>query len=73
MSEEKNCPFKVGDTVFYRPTSRGRGLIIMTDLAHLKPGEKYRIAKMEEGAYVVVEGFENPIPNGLYWTEFSYD
>ena len=70
MSKEK-CPFTVGDTVVYRPSNRGRGLVVMTDLAALKPGEKYKIARIDNDLYVVVEGFENAVGGGLYWTEFS--
>lgn len=65
------CPFKVGDWVTYKPTSRGRDLIIMTDLAKLVPGQKYKVSRIDDGAYVVVEGFENAIPSGLYWSEFG--
>ena len=43
----------------------------MTDLATLKPDEKYRIVRIEDDVYVVVEGFENAVTGGLYWTEFS--
>jgi hypothetical protein len=64
------CPFKVGDFIIYKPSVIGRGKIIMTDLANLKPGERYKIARIDDGVYVVVEGFENSIPSGLYWTEF---
>jgi len=70
MSEEP-CPFKVGDTVVYRPTNRGRGLLIMTNLVALKPGNEYKITRIESGVYVVVEGFENDAGGGLYWTEFA--
>jgi hypothetical protein len=70
MTSEK-CPFKAGDTVVYRPTHRGRGLVIMTDLAALIPGNKYKVLRIEREAYVVVEGFENSVGGGLYWTEFA--
>ena len=70
MSSQK-CSFKVGDTVVYRPSSRGRGHIIMTDLAALKPDNKYKIARIDKDVYVVLEGFENTTPSGIYWTEFS--
>lgn len=70
MNKEK-CPFKVGDTVVYRPSTRGRGLVIMTDLAALKPGNKYKIVRIDDDVSVVVEGFENAVGGGLYWTEFS--
>ena len=65
------CPFKVGDTVVYRPSNRGRGLGVMTDLAALQPGNKYKIVRIDEDVSVVVEGFENAVGGGLYWTEFS--
>ena len=70
MTSQK-CPFEVGDTVVYRPTNKGRGSVIMTDLAALKPGNKYKIARIDSGVYVVVEGFANAVGGGLYWTEFS--
>jgi hypothetical protein len=68
-----NCPFKVGDTVVYRPSNKGSGAIIMTDLAALKQGNKYKIASIEEDVYVVPEGFEKAVPCSLYWTEFSIE
>jgi hypothetical protein len=70
MSEQK-CPFKVGETVIYKPTHDGRGKIIMTDLSALEPGRKYKIVRIEKGSYVVPEGFENSVAGGLYWTEFT--
>jgi hypothetical protein len=70
MSNEK-CPFKVGDEVIYRPSNKGRGSIIMTDLRALKPGEKYKIVRIDKEVYLVIEGFENSHTGGLYWTEFS--
>jgi hypothetical protein len=71
MTDIGKCPFKIGDTVIYRPSSRGRDLNVMTDLAALKPGGKYKIIRINKGVYVVPEGFENATPPGLYWTEFS--
>jgi hypothetical protein len=70
LSSQK-CPFKVGDAVVYRPSSRGKDLGIMTDLATLKSGNKYKIARIDKDVYVVLEGFENAAPSGIYWTEFS--
>ncbi len=67
----QRCPFNVGDIVVYRPTNKGRGAIIMTDLAALQPGSRYKIARIEDGVYLVLEGFENAVPCSLYWTEFS--
>ena len=36
-----------GDTVVYRPTIHGRGWLVMTDLAGLIPGGKYKIFRVE--------------------------
>jgi hypothetical protein len=69
--KKENCPFKVGDLVVYRPSNRGRGLVVMTDLAALKPGNLYKITRIDDEVYIVVEGFENAVGGGLYWTEFS--
>jgi hypothetical protein len=49
---------------------QGRGLIIMTDLAKLQPGEKYKVVDIVDDVYLVVEGFEDSVPSGLYWSEF---
>ena len=70
MSKEQ-CPFKVGDTIVYKPSSRGKSLVSMTALAALKPGNKYTIVRIDDDVSVVVEGFENAVGGGLYWTEFS--
>ena len=70
-ANERKCSFKVGDTVFYRPSSRGRDLLVMTDLAALKPGHRYKVVRIDNEVSIVVEGFENAVPSGLYWTEFS--
>ena len=70
MKNEK-CPFKVGDTVVYRPSNKGRRSIVMTDLVTLQQGNKYKVARIEDDVYIVPEGFENAIPCSLYWTEFS--
>ncbi|HKY30311.1 MAG TPA: hypothetical protein VJM12_20435 [Pyrinomonadaceae bacterium] len=64
------CPFQPGDWVIYQPTTRGRGHVIMTDLAQLQPGKKYKVAGIENDEYVVIEGFENSPGGGLYWKEF---
>jgi len=68
---EARCPFVAGETVIYRPTERGRGYVIMTDLAALKPGTTYKIARIDKDVYVVPEGFERASGGGLYWTEFA--
>ena len=53
--DKEQCPFKLGETVVYRPSGRGRGLVAMTDLSALEPGNKYKIARIDDGVYVVVE------------------
>ena len=72
MNSDK-CPFSVGDVVVYRPTNKGRGAIIMTDLAKLVPGAKYKVARIDEDVCIVPAGFEDAVGGGLYWTEFSAD
>ena len=69
MTPQK-CPFKVGDTVVYRPSNRGHALDVMID-PKLEKGKKYKIARIDADVSVVVEGFENHHAGGLYWTEFS--
>ena len=69
----KQCPFNLGDRVIYRPTIRGRGHLKMTDLAVLVPGSSYTVSRIDNEVYVVVKGFENAVPCGIYWTEFESD
>jgi hypothetical protein len=68
---EGNCPFKVGDVVIYKPTDRGRGLLVMTGFSALVPGNTYKVARIVKGVYIVPEGFENVTGGGIYWTEFT--
>jgi hypothetical protein len=67
---DKGCPFQAGEMVIYQPTERGGGLEVMTDLASLEPGAVYKIARIDKGSYVVLEGYENSVGGGLYWAEF---
>jgi hypothetical protein len=67
----EKCPFKSGEIVVYSPTSRGRDLLLMTSLAELQPGKIYKVSEIQEDMYVVVEGFENAVPSGVYWSEFK--
>jgi len=69
MNKEK-CPFKVGDTVAYRPSNRGHALDIMID-PQLRKGGSYKIVRIDNDVYVVIEGFEKAAGGGIYWTEFS--
>jgi len=64
-------PFKAGDIVVYKPSSRGRGKSVMTDLARLRPGERYKVTRVEKDTYLVLEGFESSPTGGLHWTEFE--
>jgi len=43
----------------------------MTDLAELQPGKKYKVSEIHEDMYVVLEGLENAVPSGLFWSEFK--
>ena len=67
MKLEEPCPFQVGQMVVYRPSIRGCGLSVMTDLSNLVPGQRYRVVRVVKGYYVVVEGFENSSGGGLCW------
>ena len=67
----KKCPFIIGEYIIYRPSFEGRGRVVMTDLQALKPGEKYKVVRIIEESYVVIEGFESSPGGGLFWTEFE--
>ena len=70
-SQQQKCPYSVGQTVVYRPSKRGLDADVMTlPSEKLKPGQGYRIAEIQEGFYVVPEGYTHP-GGGIYWTEFS--
>jgi hypothetical protein len=69
--ELKPCPYTAGDVVVYAPTREVRDKLVMTGYAKLMPGMPYKIASVEEGGFVVVSGFENESPWGLYWDSFS--
>lgn len=61
------CPFKQGDLVVYRPSRRGHGL---DDADLLEIDKIYRVERIEQENYVVVEGYRHP-GGGIYWTEFA--
>jgi hypothetical protein len=65
------CPFSPGDYVVYRPTRIGRDKSVMTDYAALEIGKQYRVARVDNDLYVVIEGFQNASDGGMFWTEFS--
>ena len=72
MSPSKQtCPYSVGQTVVYCPSKRGIDADVMTPpLQKLTPGKAYRIAEIQEGLYVLPEGYKHP-GGGIYWTEFA--
>lgn len=71
MSENKEmCPYKVGDTVVYRPSRRGHELSIMIDPQY-EIGKAYKIVRIVKDVYLVLEGMENVPGGGRYWTDFS--
>ncbi len=45
----------------------------MTDLGILKPGDKYKVLRIDKEIYVVLEGFENSPGGGLHWSQFAPD
>jgi len=68
---EDTCPFKKGETVTYRPSPKGWGLEANSfGSDRLVPGLSYRVAEIQKGNYLLVEGYTHPA-GGLYWTEFS--
>lgn len=62
-----DCPFKKGDRVVYRSSSRGYALIYGE---RLEIGKTYRVERIEKQNYVVIEGYRHP-GGGIYWTEFE--
>ncbi|HLM82805.1 MAG TPA: hypothetical protein VK302_19565 [Terriglobales bacterium] len=69
---QKDCPFKVGDVVVYRPSERGLGYEVMDD-KRLIPGKEYVISEIQKGLYVVVPEYKDNPRGGIYWTEFEKD
>lgn len=66
-----DCPFKVGDTVYYRPSPRGQGLAANDSPSETPQiGQAVKISRIADGKYIEVEGFKHP-GGGAYWTEFS--
>ena len=64
-------PFKPGDRVVYSPDDRSYGLEAMHN-GRLVRGTAYLVARIEGGAYVVVEGYSHP-GAGLHWSNFRAD
>jgi hypothetical protein len=65
------CPFKVGDRVFYRPSKEGtRSSIMNSPVEPPKIGQAVKIAKIIDGHYIQWEGY-NHHSGGIHWAEFS--
>lgn len=66
-----NCPFQVGDQVIYKPSRKGVDSDVMSSPSDkLVIGEVYKVLKIQDGCYVLVEGYNHP-GGGIYWTEFE--
>ena len=71
MNISKQCPFTIGAKVIYRPSEKGLAAEVMAPPSErLTPGGEYVISKIQDGLYVVVEGYNHP-GGGIYWTEFE--
>lgn len=57
---ETNCPFTKGEALEAMSSSSDR----------LMPGMAYKISEIQDGSYVLVEGYTH-LGGGLYWSEFS--
>lgn len=68
MQTKESSSFMAGDWVIYCPTERTRGYTVM-DNQRLVVGRRYRVAEIQKGMYVCVEGYKDPA-GGLYWTNF---
>ena len=64
---KEDCPFKVGQTVVYKPSAKGLGYTPLG--TGLIPYQEYIVQEIPEGAYILVEGY-NPPGGGIHWTEF---
>lgn len=68
---QKQCPIQVGDSVIYKPSQKGWDSDVMSAPSErLVPGKVYRVKKIQNEVYVVVEGYNHP-GGGIYWTEFE--
>ena len=65
------CPYVAGQVVVYRPSKRGIDLDVMSsESQRLVPGKAYRIAEIQQGLYVLPEGYKHP-GGRIFWTEFA--
>jgi hypothetical protein len=70
LDVEGPCPFRVGQVVYYWPDERTRNHGVNSDgWRDLAPGSYVRIADIEDGEYIVPEGFQSG--NGVHWSVFA--
>ena len=70
-TNQRQCPFVVGDWIVYKPTKRGTDLDAMSSITErLVPDKIYRVTEIQKALYIVVEGYSHP-GGGIYWTEFE--
>jgi hypothetical protein len=62
-SKNRRCPFRPEISSSIRPTRRGHDMGVMTE--RLIPGHTYRVERVDDGKYVVVEGPRLP-SGGLF-------
>ena len=65
------APFRPGDAVVYAPSAHTRGWEANGSFRNLVPGQTYRVATIREDRWIVLEGFEDAVEGGLYWTNFT--
>lgn len=72
MKEKRNlCPYMKGELLIYKPTQKALDLDVMSSESDkLVSGRVYKVAKIQDETYVVVEGSNHP-GGGIYWTEFE--
>ena len=65
---ETKCPYSVDEIVIYRPSAKGYSSEIGERLV---PEMKYKIQRIENALYVVVDGYSHP-GGGLHWSEWYW-
>jgi hypothetical protein len=70
-TNQKKCPFVVGDWVIYKPSKRGSNLDVMSSPnERLVPDKIYKVVEIQKALYIMVEGYSHP-GGGIYWTDFK--
>lgn len=65
------CPFSVGQTVYYRPGPRAYGWTVPESMP--PPGTAVKITGIVNQAYILIEGYEDHPGGGMHWQCFSPD